>query len=54
MKIEITEQEAEFLQYLHNHYYFGMFKRTELIKSEEDEYKFRDLLSSLAEKIEKI
>jgi len=53
MKIEVTEEEAKFLQYLHNHYYYGMFKRTELIRSEEDECNFRDLLSSLVEKIEK-
>jgi len=51
MKIELNKEELELLKKLANAYYFGMFQQIGVAKNEEEEYKLRDILFSIENKI---
>ena len=51
IKIEIDKETADAILLLEERYFFNLFKQ--ISKNEEEEYKFRDAIVSIAEKIKK-
>ena len=50
MKIEVTREELELLNKLARVYFFGLFQKLGIAKSEKEEYRYRDALFKLSER----
>ena len=51
IKIEIDKETADAILLLEDRYFFNLFNQ--ICKNKEEEYKFRDAILSIAEKIKK-
>jgi len=50
-EVRITKDEADLILKLDSIYFFDLFKKLQIAKTAEEEYKLRDALASLAEKL---
>jgi len=50
-EVSITKDEADLILKLDSIYFFDLFKKLQIAKNDEEEYKLRDALASLVEKM---
>jgi len=50
-EVSITKDEADLILKLESIYFFDLFQKLQIAKTAEEEYKLRDALASLVEKI---